>query len=60
LHCPHDGQHDQWGYKVGTGIATLFCRKCGKPVMKEPVDDLPREFFEQLSEMDNGEEENPE
>lgn len=48
LHCSHPGQHDRWAYRVGSGMASMFCDKCGRIILTEPVDDLPAAFIKQL------------
>ena len=51
LFCKHEGEHDEWIYKFGTGITELYCSKCGKIIKKVPLDDLPKEQLEKLSKI---------
>lgn len=48
LHCPHHGEHEEWSYKVGSGLASLYCIRCGKVVLTCPVDDLSAKFLKKL------------
>lgn len=48
IFCDHEGEHDEWGYKFGTGITELYCSKCGKVIKKVPLDDLPKEQLQKL------------
>lgn len=49
--CKHKGSHEEWGYRFGSGIAELYCSKCGKTVKRIPLDDLPKETLQRLIEL---------
>jgi hypothetical protein len=48
VHCPHNGEHEQWRYRIGSGIASLFCTKCGRTILSMPVDDMSPEFLKRI------------
>ena len=60
LFCKHEGNHDQWGYRLGTGITELYCSKCGKVIQRVPLDDLSKEQLEKLIKMLKDEDEDDE
>lgn len=46
--CDHKGDNDEWGYRFGSGICEQYCSKCGKPIKKVPLDDLPKDTLQKL------------
>lgn len=40
--CKHKGPHDEWFYRMGSGVTDLHCCRCGKTIRKVALDDLPK------------------
>jgi hypothetical protein len=51
IFCDHKGEHDEWGYKLGSGITELHCSKCGRVIKRVALDDLPKDILEKLINM---------